>query len=985
MTERNHRRERASSNGSALAAFYGSVSKSKPQRMEAPLDDAPSVPPPGRRLYSRNDSTMKDDSDPRGLDLLLRGSSHLTDKSFLPPNRLFSVASIATTWSSWRSEDDEFPPWHSYLHPIHLFLLDAIHSEDGDKLILNDEDRSWRYWISSTLRSLIYDPLSPEFNSVQRICWAVLIGAMMGVYVSLWKQLIEGGITILWEQIPAYLYAVFGGSIIIHWVWIIPSLAGAALSYAFAKIKLPDQNAWITAVHTRGVLDSTGLVTLFTLTTIAMWSGLSLGPELPLVLTAGMMGSWMALKLQQSMLQARILNLTAASAAVGGFFGFPMAGALFVLEIPHRMGLEYFEALSPATIASIIAVLVNRWWTGNSVTGYFEYPFLAPELPSAVYGSAVVYGLFGAGVGTLYAMGALRLKVWVHDWFHAKPVNTPDGDDARHEAMMDGTVVNEQAPLLPSQKSKKRVPSVPQRPLARSFSESISELGCCAFRNEPIRAAAAGALAGAVVGIIGLVVPHTFFWGEAQLQTLIDKGRTPLPVFNMDEEWSAALSQYSFCLIDPNDSVAVLNGFSLECSLLITVSKVVVVGLSLGTGIIGGHFWGPLFIGCSASHFFTGIVDVISKASGGFGKELAAFPCVAILCTMASAHVVTFRAHMAIMLILTLTISAFNPKDNSDFSVAGDYSAVFPLLVVSVFVSLMFSRGFVFYKSQCSRGDITPVPEVLCQPGMEGRPMVVDYENLSGDGASNDDCNEPGYESSEPEPTPESIELQFAEKVTDMSENRQKAGAEQDNDVFDDEKLSSDRLDELLGVLKTPVGKCTPLASTKPSHRRTSSAPVVPRPGTPQSSASSVSGNRDRSNSASKPILIRVPSYGHLHTQQPSLLDQAETRSASSSQESKHRRVASMSEATHRHRRTGSWVMELAPKKKHSRHPSLPQPPKRPPSRRAAKATTPRGSSTATSSSSFSSRGVFSFDSNDTAEQILSNDAFLQNIQNSFD
>jgi len=40
----------------------------------------------------------------------------------------------------------------------------------------------------------------------------------------------------------------------------------------------------------------------------------------------------------------------------------------------------------------------------------------------------------------------------------------------------------------------------------------------------------------------------------------------------------------------------------------------------------------------------------------------------------------------------------------------------------------MTSRRFKFYKTQRSRGDIIAVPEVLCEPGMEGRPMVVDYD-----------------------------------------------------------------------------------------------------------------------------------------------------------------------------------------------------------------------------------------------------------------
>ncbi len=64
---------------------------------------------------------------------------------------------------------------------------------------------------------------------------------------------------------------------------------------------------------------------------------LSLGPELPLVLTAGMLGSWLGLACNQSMLQARVLNLTAASAAVGGFVGFSIAVALFVVQTPHLL------------------------------------------------------------------------------------------------------------------------------------------------------------------------------------------------------------------------------------------------------------------------------------------------------------------------------------------------------------------------------------------------------------------------------------------------------------------------------------------------------------------------------------------------------------------------------------------------------------------------------------------------------------------------
>lgn len=81
-------------------------------------------------------------------------------------------------------------------------------------------------------------------------------------------------------------------------------------------------------------------------------------------------------------------------------------------------------------------------------------------------------------------------------------------------------------------------------------------------------------------------------------------------------------------------------------------------------------------------------------------------------------------------MILTLTIDAFDPENGGagDLKVAGDYSAVFPLLTVAVFVALQISRQTVFYEKQRSRGDIMALPEVLCEPGKEGKPLVMDYD-----------------------------------------------------------------------------------------------------------------------------------------------------------------------------------------------------------------------------------------------------------------
>ena len=83
------------------------------------------------------------------------------------------------------------------------------------------------------------------------------------------------------------------------------------------------------------------------------------------------------------------------------------------------------------------------------------------------------------------------------------------------------------------------------------------------------------------------------------------------------------------------------------------MAKIFVTGLSLGTGIVGGHFWGPLFVGCAASHFLTDLVEKLSTMFG-IATNLTAYPCVALLCIMGSTHVVTCKYKAACSIIYFL-------------------------------------------------------------------------------------------------------------------------------------------------------------------------------------------------------------------------------------------------------------------------------------------------------------------------------------------
>jgi H+/Cl- antiporter ClcA len=385
---------------------------------------------------------------------------------------------------------------------------------------------------------------------------------------------------------------------------------------------IPTQNDWIHTLHSRGVEDFDSFIPTFLVSTAGMASGLSLGPELPLLLTAGMVGSWLGILCRQSMLQARVMNLTAASAAIGGFFGFPMAGAIFVLEVPHRMGLQYFEALSPSTIASIVAVLINRILVNNDVTGMFQYPFLNESLPSSIFGQAIIYGLYGCLLGVAYTLGVKKLKTGVHHLFD-------EGDHASQTETSNDTPASpaECTPLIGDLHpfDQKVSSKIGHKGFTMSFTRWIP--------HEPTRAAVTGTLAGIAVGITGMFLPHVMFWGEAQLQTMIDQGRTPLPIFQ-DDGPTAALAAKAFCMVSQDDD----SGFSLSCSAVIILAKIFTTGVSLGTGIVGGQFWSPLLVGCAGSHFFSEIMNHLS-ASFGTSFSLAQYPCVALLCIMGSTYV----------------------------------------------------------------------------------------------------------------------------------------------------------------------------------------------------------------------------------------------------------------------------------------------------------------------------------------------------------
>lgn len=287
------------------------------------------------------------------------------------------------------------------------------------------------------------------------------------------------------------------------------------------------------------------------------------------------------------------------------------------------------------------------------------------------------------------------------------------------------------------------------------------------------------------------------------------------------------------------------------------------------------------------------------------------------------------RAHIAIILILTFTIDAFVPEDNSlgQLKVAGDYSAVFPLLTVSVFVALQISRHVVFYKMQRCRGDINAIPQALCEPGKKGKPLVIDYEGNQHEL----DESDYDYEDTESEEgsdplfsrvaktiiSREDIEANFEamnlngaspqpmKPILKMGSKMASSGSSPEDPTLVDAMLESlsdlgnvshsgtptpeeeiqkrttlKSLDELLNGPIPGSAASNERKRRKKTHRRTKSEPFFMGEAN-QRMDSLGSTTPTVSTPVRRPMLKRLDSYGEINQYNPSLMDQVRGRAAS--------------------------------------------------------------------------------------------------------
>ena len=242
-----------------------------------------------------------------------------------------------------------------------------------------------------------------HFNYSQIYLCAVVIGVAGGMVATVYYFVLETMMHGMWHTLPKAIEPYFPNWLpTSNYVWIATTVGGFCVGLVLYFMGLPGEMAQVVdKIHNPGKINIRKSPAMVIASLIAITSGGSAGPEAPLVQVNGSLGSWLGDKLKLSKTSARILTFCGMSAALGAFFGAPIGAALFALEIPHRRGLQYFEAIAPAIIAAIFSFAVFRLNTGMTIGGFYHFEEI-PELSPQNLFEGLILGIIGAGLAVMF-------------------------------------------------------------------------------------------------------------------------------------------------------------------------------------------------------------------------------------------------------------------------------------------------------------------------------------------------------------------------------------------------------------------------------------------------------------------------------------------------------------------------------------------------------------------------------------------------------
>lgn len=235
---------------------------------------------------------------------------------------------------------------------------------------------------------------------------AGLVGLIGGLVAYLYATILHFLLHVVWETARPFAAALLDSaglpgdplSLIV-----VTSVGGLIVGLSLKRLGVPGEiAAVVNNIHLEnGRIPVRQTPSMIVTSLASIVAGGSAGPEAPLVQIIGSGGSWLGDRIDWLRGHARTLTFCGMAAALGAFFGAPLAGAVFALEIPHRNGLEYYEALLPAICSAFFS-----FWVFDALGGHpvpiFPLEWTPPSIASEYVLESVLLGAVGAVVAIAF-------------------------------------------------------------------------------------------------------------------------------------------------------------------------------------------------------------------------------------------------------------------------------------------------------------------------------------------------------------------------------------------------------------------------------------------------------------------------------------------------------------------------------------------------------------------------------------------------------
>ena len=257
--------------------------------------------------------------------------------------------------------------------------------------------------------SFIEDLLNfEEGTAPQSFLVALTIGVVCGVSAFIYYKILWNVLGYIWHILPnQFIVNVWPEWSYVLWIPIVGFTMAICLGLTVKFMGEPGDLAYtVKCVHEKAFISIDHMMPMVFASQFSILGGGSLGPEAPLVAICACLGGWISRTVFKRTNRniVRKHTLMGMAGALAAFFGSPLGGSLFALEVNSRFGLEYFEHIIEAIFCGEVTLCVFRSLAGLPIAPIWDIsnPKLAGASAQEVLAGACI-GLLGAGVAALFA------------------------------------------------------------------------------------------------------------------------------------------------------------------------------------------------------------------------------------------------------------------------------------------------------------------------------------------------------------------------------------------------------------------------------------------------------------------------------------------------------------------------------------------------------------------------------------------------------